>query len=172
MSDIDSGDATDADRRDRDATTDGVAKRSSLRRTTAKIVLVGAVLLHAGLIVRSQWDPHKLFGFQPFDESDTWQVELVRVLDDGSEVPIGDDSWTYDWNELVGPGGLQYPGGMRHASAGVPENVDFLQRAMDWVLDHIPDDDDTVALEATVTSYHNSHGPTVEVIRKEREPAR
>lgn len=134
-------------------------------------MLVGALALHVGLIVRAEWDSHKLFGFRPFNESDTWQVTLVRLLDDGRQVPIHDESWRYDWDELVGPGALRSPGRTRHASGGAAENVDFLQRAMVWVLDHIPEDHETVALVATVTSFHNAEGPTVRMIRRDREPA-
>lgn len=53
---------------------------------------------------------------------------------------------------------------------GVGATVDFLAEALDWVATHTPDDHDTRYLEATVTTYENTRGPTVTVLRSvERE---
>lgn len=147
-------------------------RRERRRRTVAKVVLVGTLVVQAGLIVRGGSDPHKLFGFRPFNESDSWSAEIVRVTADGSRHPIDDGTWEYDWGELVGPGQLQHPDQQRHAAAGAPASIDFLDRAMRWVLDRIPDDHDTVALEATVTVFHNTRGPIVTVIDEPRDPVR
>lgn len=142
------------------------------RGRMAKLVLVGALAVHGTLLVRGELDSHKLFGFRPFNESDTWQAEVVRIHADGSRHPVSDGTWAYDWDELVGTRKLQGLHRLRHASAGAPASVDFLDRALDWVVDNIPDDPDTVALEARVTVYHNTRGPDVTVLRSERtEPA-
>lgn len=143
-------------------------RRSGERPLVARGIFVGALLVHALLLVRGGDDPHKLFGFRPFNESDVWQAEIVRVHADGSRHAVDDGTWQYDWDELVGVSKLQRLGGFRHAAAGAPASIDFLDRAMDWVLDNIPDDPDTVALEATVTVIRNA-GPAEEVeLRREQ----
>jgi hypothetical protein len=132
---------------------------SIARRRAAKTVFVSAVLVHALLLVRGGHDPHKLFGFRPFNESDVWKAEIVRVHADGTRHPVDDGTWQYDWDELVGVSKLQRLGDYRHAAAGAPASVDFLDRALRWGVANIPDDPDTVALEATVTVIHNGREP-------------
>jgi hypothetical protein len=134
----------------------------------AKIVLVGALTVHGVLLVRGESDPHKLFGFRPFNESDSWRFDVVRVHADGSRHPVGDGTWAYEWNELIGANKLLGEGRLRHASAGAPASVDFLERALDWAVSNIPDDEDTVALEAEVTIYRNGRGPDEIELRSER----
>lgn len=140
-----------------------------MRRTAAKIVLVGALVVHGSLLVRGGTDPHKLFGFRPFNESDVWQADIVRVQADSARLPVDDGTWVYDWDDLVGTAKLQRLERPRHASAGAPASVDFLDRALDWVVGQIPDDPDTVALEATVTVWRNGGAPEVTVLRSTRE---
>lgn len=140
-------------------------RRGGGRRFVAAGVFVGALLLHALLLVRGGSDPHKLFGFRPFNESDVWQAEIVRIHADGSRHAVDDGTWQYDWDQLVGVPKLQGLGGFRHAAAGAPASIDFLDRAMDWVLENIPDDPDTVALEATVTVIHNAGSAEELVLR-------
>lgn len=144
--------------------------RALLVRAFVVIVLVG----QAGLIVRSYADPHNFFGFQPFNESSTWQAEIVRVDHTGGRTPI-DDPWPggYDWDDLVDWGVLQHPERLEHAYSGLDATVDFLDEALDWVADHTPDDLETRYLEATVTGYRNTRGPETRVLRSEiREEAR
>jgi len=65
---------------------------------------------------------------------------------------------------------VQGLGGLRHAAAGAPASVDFLDRALDWAIAHIPDDPSTVALEATVTVVHNGRAPEVVHLRSAERP--
>jgi hypothetical protein len=139
--------------------------RSETARRAAKAAFVAALVLHALLVVRGGHDPHKLFGFRPFNESDTWRAEIVRITGDGRRLPIDDGTWAYDWDELVDNVKLRRPGRTRHANAGAPATLDFLARALDWVAANIPRDTETVGLEATVTVYHNTRGPQVHVLR-------
>ena len=131
----------------------------------------GVVVVQLGLVANGYRDPHNYFAFQPFNESSTYAVELVRVLDDGRRVPVHDGRWEgYDWNEMVGWRALQSPWHQRHAFSGVDAVVDFLDHALDWMADHTPNDRDTRYLEATVTYYRNARGPHAVVIRShERE---
>lgn len=133
------------------------------------LVLVGQL----SLIVRSYWDPHNLFGFQPFNESSTWRADVVRVTVGGDRIPIEDD-WPggYEWDELVGWGVVQRPGSMKHAYSGLDASLDFFQESLDWVADHTPDDNETLYLEATVTGFRNTRGPLHYVFRSDdREEA-
>ncbi len=147
----------------------GATRTSRRRRAVAKVVLVGAICVQIILIARGASDPHKLFAFRPFNESDTWHAEVVRVMPDGSRRPVDDGTWAYDWDELVGTTRLQRLDRWHHASSGARASVDFLDRALDWVLDHIPDDRDTIALEANVEVIHNTRGPELLILHSDRE---
>jgi hypothetical protein len=147
------------------ATAANATRHTRRRPAVAKAVLVGGVMVQVALIARGAGDPHKLFACRPFNESGTWQVEIIRVLADGSRHPVDDGTWAYDWDDLVGTPKLQRVDRQRHASAGARASVDLLERALDWVLDHIPEDRDTVALEASVEVFHNTRGPEVIVLR-------
>jgi hypothetical protein len=150
-----------------------LANRPRWRARAARVFFVAVVLTQAGLIVRGYHDPHKLFGYQPFNESDVWRADLWRVTTDGDRVPIVGGRWsTYDWDELVDVPGLSGPERLRHANAGAPATIDFLDRALDWVADHTPEDTETLYLEAEVSWFHNTHGPYRTVLRShEREAA-
>ncbi|MFP5320957.1 MAG: hypothetical protein ACLGIC_03830 [Acidimicrobiia bacterium] len=144
--------------------------RARLVRGFVALVLVG----HGALLARGYVDPHKLFAFQPFNESSVWRTDVVRVTVDGRRVPIEED-WPggYDWDELVGWGVLERPAAARHAYSGVGASVDFFAESLDWVADHTPDDHETLRLEAVVESWRNTRGPTVEVFRSaDREEVR
>jgi len=150
----------------------GVRPRWRLR--AAQVFFVVVLLVQAGLILRAYHDPHKFFGYQPFNESDTWQAELWRVTVDGDRVPIDDGGWSgYDWDELVGVPRLADPDRLRHASAGAAATIDFLDEALDWVADNTPNDTETRYLEAEVTWYRNTRGPFRTVLRSDvREEVR
>ena len=143
--------------------------RTRLVRGFVALVLVG----HALLLARGYSDPHKLFAFQPFNESSTWRADVVRVTADGERLPVG-LAWPggYDWDELVGWRVLQQPSAVRHAYSGLGASLDFLDEALDWVADHTPDDHHTLYLEARVEAWRNGRGPEVVVHRSElREEA-
>lgn len=146
------------------------ATRPAWRRRVAAVVLVGALVLHGGLLVRGGSDPHKLFGFRPFNESDTWQADIVRVDADGVRRPVQDGTWAYDWDELVGARKLRSPWRHGHAPAGADAVVDLLDRALAWAIVRIPDDTDTVVLEARVSVVRNTRGPEVVVLRSPERP--
>ncbi len=143
-------------------------REPAYRRAAAKLIFVGVLALHLTLVVRGGDDPHKRFGFRPFNESDVWSAEIVRVNADGTRLAVDDGTWAYDWDELVGASKVQHVTRLRHASAGARASVDLLERSLHWVLDHIPDDTDTVALEAVVVTFHNTRGPVVTVLTAHR----
>ena len=127
--------------------------------------IVAVLAVQVGFAINGYRDPHKFFAFQPFNESSTWQAEIVRVTWNGERLPINEGWAGYEWDSLVGMAALRGPGRMRHAYMGVGATVDFLDDALDWVATHTPDDRDTRYFEATVTSFENTRGPTVTVLR-------
>ena len=155
-----------------DAVSHAAAKPRPLwRRRGARWFAAAVVVAQLALVANGYRDPHNYFAFQPFNESSTYAVELVRVLDDGQRVPVPNGRWEgYDWNELIDWGPLRSPWHQRHAFSGVDAVVDFLDNALNWVADNTPGDTETLYLEATVTYYRNARGPYVTVVRShERE---
>jgi hypothetical protein len=144
--------------------------RSPARARLVRVFFVAVLVGQAFLILRAYHDPHKLFGFQPFNESDTWSAEIVRVTEDGRRLPVDDGTWAYDWNDLVDVPQISGPPHRQvHASAGAAGVIDFLDRALDWVILHTPLDPGTVRLEATVTWYRDTDGPrTTHLVGAER----
>lgn len=133
---------------------------------------MGVVALQAVLVVRGGFDVHKVFGFRPFNESDTWQADIVRVTADGDRLPVDDGTWGYEWNALVGDPTLRSPWQRRHASGGADSVMDLLDRALAWVADHTPADTETVRLEATVSVSRSARPPEIHVfVTAEREEA-
>ena len=127
--------------------------------------VAGMLAVQVGFAVNGYREPHKFFAFQPFNESSTWQADIVRVTWGGERLPV-DDGWgDYQWDELVDMAALKSPATLRHAYMGVGATVDFLDDALDWVATHTPNDRETRYLEATVTYFKNTRGPTVTVLR-------
>lgn len=139
---------------------DGTVQRPRWRARLVRVFFVVVLVGQAVLLVRAYWDPHVLFGFQPFNESSTWRADIVRVTVDGRRIPI-DEDWPggYDWDELMGWGPLQNPDRMRHAFSSLDTMLDFFGEAIDWAAEHTPDDHETLYLEAEVTAFRNTRGP-------------
>jgi hypothetical protein len=142
-----------------------VEQLTGRRRGIVTAFVVAVLAVQVGFAVNGYRDPHKFFAFQPFNESSTWRADIVRVTSSGERLPV-DGGWAgYTWNELVDMSALQSPSGTRHAYMGVGATVDFLDEALDWIATHTPDDRETRYLEATVTTFENTRGPTVTVLR-------
>lgn len=137
--------------------------RARLVRIFFAVVVVG----QAVLVLRSYDDPHNFFGFQPFNESSTWEAEIVAVQPDGTEIDLRDGWYGYDWNELVHISALQHPWRQRHAYSGIGTTLDFLDEALDWIAANTPRDTTTAYLEARVTYFRNTEGPHRTVLRSE-----
>lgn len=145
--------------------------RSRWRIRGARVVFVTVVAAQLLLAVNGYHDPHKFFAFQPFNESSTWQADIVRVTWDGDRIPV-EQGWSgYDWDTLVDMGALQHPDRLRHAYMGVGATLDFLHNALDWVAAHTPEDHETRYLEATVTYFENTRGPHHIVLRSDEREA-
>ena len=100
-----------------------------------------------------------------FPESSTWSAEVVRVTAAGDRVPVSEPWEGYRWGDLVTSRGLRNPSVRHHADAGLDNQLAFLDAALDYVADHTPRDGETRYLEARVTTWHNTDGPQVTVLR-------
>ena len=130
-----------------------------------RVVVVGVVLLQLGLVARGYWSDHREFAFQMFPESSEWRADVFRVTAQGRRIPV-EVGWSgYDWDRLVRDRGLSYPSLRHHADAGLPNQLAFLQAALDWVAANTPRDHSTRYLEAKVTAWHNADPPRVEIMR-------
>ena len=139
--------------------------KSRVRVVARRGLVVAVVVLQLGFAARGYWSDHKEFAFQMFPESSTWRADVVRVTADGRRVPV-ERPWSgYRWEELVPRLGLSYPSVRHHASAGLDNQLAFLDSALDWVAGNTPRDRETRYLEATVTSWHNDDPPQVGVLR-------
>lgn len=142
-----------------------VEQRTGRRRQIVTAFVVTVLAVQVGFAINGYREPHKFFAFQPFNESSTWRADIVRVTSSGERVSI-DGGWAgYTWNELVDMSALQSPSATRHAYMGVGATIDFLGEALDWIAAHTPDDRETRYLEATVTTFENTRGPTITVLR-------
>ena len=138
--------------------------RSRWRRIATRLF----VLVIAGgqifFIVRAYEDPHVHFGYQPFNESSTWQAEIYRVTERGHRISCRNGWFGYRWEELVRDR-VGWPWQLGHADSGVDSTMIFMQEALDWVADHTPDDTESVYLEADFTYYRNTRGPIQRLFR-------
>jgi hypothetical protein len=66
---------------------------------------------------------------------------------------------------------MAHPDVRHHADAGLDNQVAFLAAALDYVAAHTPRDHETRYLEATVTTWHNTDGPEVMVLRSRERSA-
>jgi hypothetical protein len=131
-------------------------------------VVAAVVVLQLGLVVRAYGSDHREFGFQMFPESSTWQADVVRVTADGDRIPVTRPWSGYRWSELVDSRGLARPDIRHHADAGLDNQIAFLDAALDWVADNTPRDHETLYLEATVTTWHNTDAPETTTLRSPR----
>jgi hypothetical protein len=87
------------------------------------------------------------------------------VTTDGDRVPVTQPWAGYRWDELVTGRGLRHPELRHHADAGLDNQLAFLDAALDYVADNTPRDEETRYLEARVTTWNNTDGPEVTVLR-------
>lgn len=123
-----------------------------------RVVVAAVLLVQAYLLVRGTWSDHAEGAWRMFPEASQWRADIVRIDDEGDRIPIDDRAW----NRLAGVRGLANPSVRHHASAGVDSQLAFLRAALDYVARH--DGVDGV-LEATVTYWRNTRGPSTVVYR-------
>ena len=145
----------------------GSEKKRKVPIVARRVLVIAVVVLQIGFIARGYSSDHKEFAFQMFPESSTWRADVVRVTADGRRVPV-EVPWSgYRWEDLVPKLGLRYPSVRHHATAGLDNQLAFLDSALDWVAANTPRDRETRYLEARVTAWHNDDPPRLEVFRSD-----
>jgi hypothetical protein len=141
------------------------------------------VLIQAGFIIKAHFNPDKRFGFWMFAETSRYQAQLYRQLRDGRVVKTPNGRWAvqteagrqvYAWNRFVRDFGLYNLERWKRAKVGFAVTLKYLQYALDYVIDHIPADRETVKLVLRI-QYRKAQGPwqqtTLESRTRELPPA-
>lgn len=118
----------------------------------------------AALVLTAPWRPDHIFGFRMFPEASTMEIHLMREAG-GARVSAPRGEWrardrfgqphAWSWADRVRDGVLGQLDTRVFASYGVDTQLARLQRALDDVADHIPDDVETTRLAASVDFWKN-----------------
>lgn len=133
----------------------------TVRKRAAQLFCASVLAAQAYAVVHAYHDPLKRFGFQPFAESTTWRARIEAVDGSGRRQDIADGFQGYRWDELVRERVVD-PFHTHDAKQGIDASLYFLQRALDYVADHTPNDRGTRYLEATVW-YRKNRRPEAQV---------
>ena len=127
-------------------------------RVRGRRLAVAAVLVVQGaLLVRGSAADHAELAWRMFPESSQWRAEITRA---GAAVSDA------EWNALVRGRRLGSPS-VRHDTDGtVDSQLAFFRRALDWFAEH---DGAEGHVEASVTYWRNTRGPTVVAYRSASE---
>lgn len=108
------------------------------------------------------------FGFRMFPEASTMEIRLVRDVT-GHVIGAPHGEWSardaqgqlrhFSWRDRVRDPVLSSLDQRVFASYGVDTQLARLQRALDDVADHVPDDSETLRLRAEVTYWKNGREP-------------
>jgi hypothetical protein len=132
------------------------------------IFAAGWVALQAGLVLTGSRRPDGIFGFRMFPEASTLEFELDRVVG-GTALPAPGGEWSahdavgqlrhFSWRDRVTDPVLSSPGARVFAAYGADAQLARLQRALDDVALHEPEDAETERFVARVLVWHNGRGP-------------
>jgi hypothetical protein len=149
-----------------------VARVIDLGSARARTAFAGAWILgQAALILSAGARPDHVFGFRMFPESSTIEIHLSRELRGGgpaAAAPRGEWSASdaggqlrhFSWRDRVRDSLLGALDTRVFASYGADTQLARLQRALDDVADHTPEDADTLRLRADVIVQRNGGEPT------------
>lgn len=137
----------------------------------------GWVALQAGLVLTASCRPGGIFGFRMFPEASTMQFELERVVG-GATVAAPGGSWSasdaagqlrhFSWRDRVTDPVLSSPGVRVFAAYGADAQLARLQRALDDLALHEPEDAETQRFVARVLVWRNGRGPESVVLESPR----
>lgn len=142
--------------------------RTHLSYWMPRLLVLAAVTAQLFFIHRAYTDPHKYFGFQPYNESDTIRATIVRVTASGRRIPVTRPFFGYKWHTLVRLRTLKRIHRRGHATAGARSVIALLDASLDWVADHTPRDRETLYYYARVSYFHNTRGPYVVELESKR----
>lgn len=124
--------------------------------------------LQLGLILTGDLRPDRVFSFRMFNESSKLKFELYREVRSRRRVrrvPVHDGTWTahtkagtlaeFHWTDRVKFASLTRTSVFTHTPYGLDAQLFRLQKALDDVAAHIPEDADTLALIAVADTLRN-----------------
>ncbi len=143
---------------------------SHARVVFATCWIVGQV----ALVVTAPLRADRIFGFRMFPEASTMEIHLAREVD-GRELPAPRGEWAaldragrtheLSWHDRVRDPVLGSLDARVFASYGADTQLARLQRALDDVADHVPDDAQTSRLLAHVLVWRNGGDPSAVTLR-------
>src|SRR6188768_2178554 len=121
------------------------------------------------VLIGAQKSPDRVFGFQMFNASSKLKISLFRKVQRRGHSRLvairADGTWeskdrsgtrhSYRWQDRVHYGPLSTLGQFVHASYGLDAQLFRLQFALRDVVQHLPADDETLALIAEVDTLEN-----------------
>jgi hypothetical protein len=123
----------------------------------------------AALILTASRRPDHVFGFRMFPEASTMEIHITREVG-VHRLPAPRGEWSardrqgqlnlFSWSSRVRDGTLGAVDTRVFASYGIDTQLARLQRALDDVADHVPDDAETTRLGADVVVWRNGAEPT------------
>jgi hypothetical protein len=146
--------------------------------------VVFAALWIAGqiaLVLSAAWRPDRTFGFRMFPEASMIEIRLLRVLESGTVRAAGGE-WSardsegqlrhFSWHDRVRDPVIGSLDARVFASYGVEAQLARLQRALDDVAEHLPEDAETRRLRADVAVWRNGREPTSVVLESHARQVR
>jgi hypothetical protein len=131
----------------------------------------------AALVLTAASRPDHVFGFRMFPESSTIDFRIERLVG-GRWTPAPGGEWSatdaggqlrhFSWRDRVRDPVIGAPDQERFASYGADTQLARLQRALDDVADHVPEDVQTQRLAAVAVVRRNGHEPAT--VRLESHP--
>ena len=150
----------------------GVA-RSRLRSLAILLFSAAYLAFQITMIVLAHSRDDKRFGFWMFAESSNFHARLYRELAQGERVVVprgvwvaragGRDEVVYEWSRLVREFNLGELERWVHAPTGLAVTLAYFHHALDFVVDRIPADLETVQLHLEI-SYSRAGGPVEQVL--------
>jgi hypothetical protein len=133
----------------------------------------------ATLVFTAPLRPDYAFGFRMFPEASTMEIHLTREVGAG-RLPVPRGEWTahdrhgqtshFSWHERVRDATLAAVDTRVFASYGAAAQLARLQRALDDVADHIPDDGETARLGADVLVWKNGREQETVTLSSHKRP--
>jgi hypothetical protein len=135
----------------------------------ARVVFAGFWIAgQVALILSAARRSDHTFGFRMFPEASTMEIRLFRQLQ-GGLAPTPHGEWNandaqgqlrhFSWRDRVRDPDLSRLDERGFASYGVDTQLARLQRALDDVADHVPEDGDTIRFRADVLVWRNGRDP-------------
>jgi hypothetical protein len=135
----------------------------------------------AALVLTAPLRPDHVFGFRMFAEASTIEIHLNRRVG-GTRLDAPRGEWSarshsgqlshFSWRDRVRDANLSTLDTRVFASYGVDAQLARLERALDDVADHIPDDGETLRLGAEVIVWKNGRDPITVSLLSHARPVR